>query len=200
MHRQTFREQLTLAAALVVATASLGYTADYRVGDRLPGTGSKEAPRNTSSAKPFREIDWLALVPKNWDPAAEIRSLDLANMKDDDPRAVQALQRLKDAVRNAPVMQELEGARVRIPGFSIPLERSGDKVSEFLLVPYFGACIHVPPPPPNQIIHVTLARPVTMQMMQALVVSGTMRIVRADTQFGRVAYAMDADSAVPYDR
>lgn len=50
--------------------------------------------------------------------------------------------------------RELDGKPVRIPGFLLPLEFEGDKVSEFLLVPYVGACIHVPPPPPNQIVHV----------------------------------------------
>lgn len=46
------------------------------------------------------------------------------------------------------------GKSIRIPGYAVPLEFDGEKVIEFLLVPYFGACIHVPPPPANQIIHV----------------------------------------------
>ncbi len=52
------------------------------------------------------------------------------------------------------VVAELNGRNVRIPGYLLPLEISSEKVTEFLLVPYVGACIHVPPPPPNQIIHV----------------------------------------------
>ena len=55
------------------------------------------------------------------------------------------------------VVEELNGQRVRIPGYLLPLEMSGTKVTEFLLVPYVGACIHVPPPPPNQIILVKIA-------------------------------------------
>jgi hypothetical protein len=54
------------------------------------------------------------------------------------------------------MVKELNGQRVRIPGYLLPLESSGSKVTEFLLVPYIGACIHVPPPPPNQIIHVNV--------------------------------------------
>jgi hypothetical protein len=53
-------------------------------------------------------------------------------------------------------VEELSGQRVRIPGHLLPLEITGTKVTEFLLVPYFGACIHAPPPPPNQIIHVKI--------------------------------------------
>jgi hypothetical protein len=51
-------------------------------------------------------------------------------------------------------VESLNGPRVRIPGYFLPLELSDTKVTEFLLVQYIGACIHVPPPPPNQIIHV----------------------------------------------
>ncbi len=52
------------------------------------------------------------------------------------------------------VVEALNGQQVRIPGYFLPLEQSDTKVTEFLLVPYIGACIHVPPPPPNQIVHV----------------------------------------------
>ena len=56
------------------------------------------------------------------------------------------------------IVEELNGQRVRIPGYLLPLERSDTKVKEFLLVPYIGACIHVPPPPPNQIVHVNIVQ------------------------------------------
>ncbi len=52
------------------------------------------------------------------------------------------------------VVGSLNGQQVRIPGYFLPLEASGTRITEFLLVPYIGACIHVPPPPPNQIVHV----------------------------------------------
>ena len=52
------------------------------------------------------------------------------------------------------VDETLDGQEVRIPGYLLPLETTAGRVTEFLLVPYVGACIHVPPPPPNQIVHV----------------------------------------------
>lgn len=52
----------------------------------------------------------------------------------------------------------LDGKTVRMPGFVLPLEYAGKKVSEFLLVPWVGACIHTPPPPPNQIVHVRMVK------------------------------------------
>jgi hypothetical protein len=54
------------------------------------------------------------------------------------------------------VVEELNGERVRMPGYLLPLELDGTRVTEFFLVPYVGACIHVPPPPPNQIVHVRM--------------------------------------------
>ena len=55
---------------------------------------------------------------------------------------------------NSRLVQELDGKNVRIPGYVLPTEFSGDQVVEFLLVPYVGACVHTPPPPANQMVHV----------------------------------------------
>ncbi len=54
-------------------------------------------------------------------------------------------------------LRPLNGLNIKIPGFIIPLEDNQDFVDEFLFVPSPMACIHVPPPPPNQIIHVKMA-------------------------------------------
>lgn len=58
--------------------------------------------------------------------------------------------------RASEVVPELNGASVKMPGYLLPLEYSGQAITEFLLVPWVGACIHTPPPPPNQIVHVKL--------------------------------------------
>lgn len=61
----------------------------------------------------------------------------------------------KQDMPNAPVVKALDGQNIRLPGYIVPLEVSEEgRTTEFLLVPYFGACIHVPPPPSNQIVHV----------------------------------------------
>jgi len=58
--------------------------------------------------------------------------------------------------RATSVVGELDGTTIRMPGFVLPIEYDGTKVTEFLLVPWVGACIHTPPPPPNQIVHVVV--------------------------------------------
>ena len=67
-----------------------------------------------------------------------------------------AIMAKRREIRTA-VVKELNGQHVRIPGYLLPLEVSSEKVTEFLLVPYVGACIHVPPPPPNQIVYLKTA-------------------------------------------
>ena len=61
--------------------------------------------------------------------------------------------------RNQAVADDLNGQFIRMPGYALPLEFKDTGVTELLLVPYIGACIHVPPPPPNQIVYVSLKRP-----------------------------------------
>lgn len=62
----------------------------------------------------------------------------------------------KRKVLHTAVVEELNGQKIHLPGYLLPLEMTESNVTEFLLVPYLGACIHVPPPPPNQIVHVTI--------------------------------------------
>lgn len=61
--------------------------------------------------------------------------------------------------QNRQVVPELDGVTVRVPGYALPLEYADKAVSRMLLVPYVGACVHSPPPPPNQLIVVELTEP-----------------------------------------
>lgn len=191
-------KKFLLLALLITVLSGLADTAraDYRLGDRLSQSKSRSAPAPESG---YKEIRWDALIPRDWDPQQAFKGLDLATLKDADPRAMEALQRMRDAWDNAPVEPSLRGQRIRIPGFMVPLERKGDEVSEFLLVPYFGACIHVPPPPANQIIHVVLDKPLQgARTMDAVWVSGTMNIARSDSALGTSGYRMKGDIVTPY--
>jgi len=152
------------------------------------------------AADTYRETAWEELIPKDWDPAKEFRSLDLANMKDSDPRAMAALQRMKELWEQAPTEPSMAGRKVRLPGFVIPLERKGEEVIEFLLVPYFGACIHTPPPPANQIIHAVSAKPRgKMRSMDAFWVSGTLEIKRSETAWGGAGYRLRVERLQRYE-
>jgi hypothetical protein len=175
------------------AAALDGKQADYKVGDRLA-----QHPAAAKSA--YKEITWDDLMPKDWDPMTDFKKLDLSKLKDSDPRAQEALQNLRAAWNNAPVEPSMDGARIRIPGFIVPLEVVRHQITEFLLVPYFGGCIHVPPPPANQIIHVFPSKPLKkgMQSMDAVWISGELKTLPSDTDMGSASYRMKAEVVEPY--
>jgi len=170
---------------------------DYRVGERL----AQPAP-GVSSQTAYKETSWDMLIPEDWNPMRAFKGLNLGQLKDSDPRAMEALDRVREIWNNAPVQASLNGARIRIAGFVVPLERQGDEIREFLLVPYFGACIHVPPPPANQIIYVIPSKPLkNAQTMDAFWVSGTLELAHADSPpWGASGYRMKAEVIVPYTK
>ncbi|MDR0735628.1 MAG: DUF3299 domain-containing protein [Zoogloeaceae bacterium] len=165
----------------------------YKVGDRLPGKGDVQA------ASSYREITWDELIPPGWDVAEIFAGLNLDNFQDADPRAEAALQKMRQAWDNAPVNPKMQGQAIRIPGFVVPLDADGSALREFLLVPYFGGCIHVPPPPANQIIHVVAQPPLAdVQAMDAIWISGTLEAARTDSQMGSAGYTLEARKVEPY--
>lgn len=102
---------------------------------------------------------------------------------------------------SAGVVEELNGTRVVLPGFIVPLELAGEgRVTEFLLVPYYGACIHYPPPPTNQIVHVTLPKPVEIGSLWAPVwVAGEIRTEPRESDMGNSSYSMLAEHMEDYE-
>lgn len=161
------------------------------------------APLHAADA--FQEIRWEDLVPKGWDPTKEFKALDLGKMQDSDPRAMEALQKMKALFDDAPTEPALAGRKIRLPGFVIPLEYKdkGEQVTEFILVPYFGACIHTPPPPANQIIHAVVdkaAKPLgKLRSMDPVWASGTLSLHRADTPWGKAGYRLSVEKLTPYE-
>jgi hypothetical protein len=149
------------------------------------------------AAYPTRE--WDDLMPPGWDPMKSFKQSRLEGLNDADPRAQSALEDLKRAWSQAPVRGDLDGKPIRIAGFVVPLGGSHRAMKEFLLVPYFGACIHVPPPPANQIIHVKSAKPLSgIRSMDAVWVKGTLRAALSDTAMGTSGYRLELVSSEPY--
>jgi hypothetical protein len=165
--------------------------AEYRVGDRLePAKADKAAPKDSGR---YREVKWDELISPSWNPEAIIKSLNLNMMLDGDPRSNAALEKLRQEWDNAPGNPTLNGAEVKLAGFVVPLEREGNALREFLLVPYFGACIHVPPPPANQIVHVVSPKPIpNAATMDAVWVSGKLALFPTSTAMGRSSYRLTA--------
>jgi hypothetical protein len=156
-------------------------------------------PPKPTFVGPYRVLNWDELVPPGWDPMKDFRDLNMAGLQDGDPRAMQMLKRMREVWDAAPSNPSLDGQQVRIPGFVVPLEEGKEGLTEFLLVPYFGACIHSPPPPANQIVHVlprTAAK--GLRSMDAVWISGTMKRQRNDSYMGASSYRLEARLVEPY--
>ena len=92
------------------------------------------------------------------------------------------------------VVQELDGKRVHIGGYVVPLDFEATNVKEFLLVPFVGACIHVPPPPPNQIVYVKSAKGFDVQgSFDPVYVTGTLKVASQYTGLAETGYSIDAE-------
>ena len=98
-------------------------------------------------------------------------------------------------------LRKLNGVVVRIPGFMVPLEDTETRVTEFLLVPYFGACIHVPPPPPNQMAHVLMQRNqiVEVNLWDPIWIVGKLTIENVESPYGMVGFQVTGERILPYD-
>jgi hypothetical protein len=203
MHRVHLRSLLTLAAALWFSVAPA------QVPPASPGVplmkpaikapSATAAAPATSAASAPRTINWDVLVPAGWDPFKDFKRLDLGSLNDGDPRADELLARMRKAWDNAPVNPALIGQVVRIPGFVVPLEEGQDGMTEFLLVPYFGACVHSPPPPSNQIIHVLPKVPArNLRSMDTVWVSGVLSTLQTDSYMGTASWRLAASSVMPY--
>lgn len=159
------------------------------------------APRLAAAANAsFPDLTWEQLVPPGWDPAKAFEGRDLGMLQDGDPKAMELMQQLRKVWDEAPVNNALDGQRARLPGYIVPLEESGGALREFLLVPYFGACIHTPPPPANQIVHIVADPPVKgFRSMDAVWVQGTLKTQRGESLMGTSGYRMQASGVQRYD-
>jgi hypothetical protein len=174
---------VTRALPAVAVLAGLGL---------LAGELRHRSPR-ADAVPSYRLVRWEELAPKEWDPTRRLRDLDLNAMKDSDPRTQRLLLEMRATWDNAPTVRALNGEAVRLVGYIVPLDGPAAELREFLLVPYFGACIHSPPPAANQIVHVTLPEPVKgFAAMDMAEVSGIVKTMRRDSSMGVSGYRITA--------
>lgn len=114
----------------------------------------------------------------------------------------------KRRAQSQAVVGELDGQSIRMPGYVLPLEFEGQKVTEFFLVPYVGACMHAPTPPPNQMVHVMSGDGIEIQgMYDPVWVAGQMSTTgrTSEAMFSdggleiSAGYSMEATDIEPYE-
>ena len=99
-----------------------------------------------------------------------------------------------------PSLAALDGKLVKIAAFIVPLEDNMQEADEFLLVPYFGACVHTPPPPPNQMVYVKMrgAKTVKIGWWDPVMFEGIIRLKQTDSVYGASYYEMEGIASAPY--
>lgn len=161
-------------------------------------TEAAKAATPGSEAEP-RTLNWDDLMPADFEPEDLLKDIDVSRMNDNDPQARELMAKLRQAWDEAPVVAELDGVQVRLPGFVVPLETDGKTSSRFLLVPYIGACIHVPPPPLNQTVLVEAPKGASIQkLFEPVWVTGRLTVQRANTKLANAGYTLTATMVDPY--
>lgn len=164
-------------------------------------------------AQPYRTIEFMQLLPDAdfkalSNPPAELAEIEDGSLEDQIESAVgKAVQKSKApanewerALQSTDVRPEFNAQKVRIPGFVVPLEFDNDLVvTEFFLVPYYGACVHLPPPPPNQLILVQSKKGIKIDTLyDPYWVEGTLYTDIKSNDIATSAYRLQVDRIEPY--
>lgn len=185
---------------LVVALATFSSTIFAQSGDSIPAEETQ-----------FQTVEWVDLIPPEvleilLNPPAYISEIEDGSPEDQITSQISnaTLEEEEDvyqrALASTDVNTELDGQSVRIPGFVVPLEfDEAQTISQFFLVPYFGACLHMPPPPPNQIILVDAPAGVQMAALyEPFWIEGQISTTVSENDMAKSAYAMQLHRLTPY--
>ncbi|MCV9921211.1 DUF3299 domain-containing protein [Pseudomonas sp. BT-42-2] len=148
-----------------------------------------------------RELDWPALIPEG----APVIPPQLTPLHDlsqiGDALAAEASPAARQQAPAAPVVKALDKQQVKLPGYIVPLEVSEEgRTTEFLLVPYYGACIHVPPPPSNQIVHIFSEMGVRVEdLYQPYWIEGRLQVKASSSELADAGYQMEAEKIYAYE-
>lgn len=173
---------------------------------RLPFLFALLFASSISHAEP-PELDWLELMPDDDRQALE----EMPDISHDTPEAdgdFTARGGLKQKARDLPAVMysaktvpALNGREIRLGGYPVPLENDAKgRSTRFFLVPYPGACIHLPPPPPNQIVLVRYPKGFRVEDISIpLWVDGRLRVEKVSNELADAAYAIEASAVEPVE-
>ena len=155
-----------------------------------------------------KEVDWLDLLPAaDYQAMLDMPELDHGNGNGPDTNGDfttslrQEDNKLPAVMYSTTVVAEMDQQEIKIGGYPVPIESDANgRYTQFFLVPYAGACIHVPPPPPNQIILVNYPAGMDLSdIYQPLWIEGVLRVSQTSNQLADASYELDADQVGLYD-
>ena len=160
--------------------------------DFIAGIGVLSLAPQITHAADFVDLNWNDLVPEGQTIIPPI----LQGFIDHTQAPLSNLQPQSTGVRS-----EWNGQKVRLPGFVVPIDFSGTGVTAFILVPFVGACVHVPPPPANQLVFVTTETPFeSAGLYEPVNVTGMFGVSSVSTHLAQVGYALSAEKVERYSR
>ena len=90
---------------------------------------------------------------------------------------------------------------VKIAGFLVPLGGDVASIKEVLLVATRGACIHVPAPPPNLVIHVKLNKPMHLKNLRGpMWIFGSLEVETSKTEWATAGWKMESFKVEAYKK
>lgn len=171
---------------------------DLESSNRLAAAG---AEANALQSRGIAEIGWEELLPAGEEERiAEMYQSQMA-MLYSSPIAEGSAADSMIQIGTFNTVKELNETKVRIPGYTVPFEfGSNAEISEFLLVPYYGACLHAPPPPPNQTIFVITDEPIKLKdLAQAVWIEGTIYTQTQESELADAAYTIKLEHIETYE-
>ena len=170
------------------------------------------APAVSADAQSYEDIDWTELMPAEdlsallnrpafLDDIADGSAQDSLDSFQQRQLEDEQAQQYQAALSSTRVIQGFDGKAIRIPGFIVPLAQNEDKeVTRFFIVPYFGACLHMPPPPPNQILYVESEQGITLEnLYDPYWFEGIVSIEQKVDAMGTSAYSLSLDNYALYE-
>jgi len=173
--------------------------------DLVPAIDTASADEPVDSTLPgFRSVEWEDLIPPGFsgDQILDRYQDRLDAAEPGSPELDALYEEMNAEYDDASVNPQLDSEDIQLAGFVAPLTYDGDDITEFLLVPYFGACIHVPPPPANQTVMVTLAEGESLSLEEswgAVWVAGKMIATTTDTDLATAGYSIAATAFGVYE-
>lgn len=158
----------------------------------------------------FKTIEWNDLIPEEdlnvlMNPPGYIDDLEDTAFEDDISAQLTinvdsaANDRYQQALVSTNIIEKMNGQSIRILGFVVPVEFDEESITEFFLVPYFGACIHSPPPPPNQIIYVHAPKGLKLETLyDPFWISGELSTSLVENYMATAAYSLKMTSYEAY--
>lgn len=186
---------MAVAAVFALLTSISAYSAWWS----FSGDDESEA-----SLEDVVEIQWDDLIPDDFvqppNPFSSMSQQEIDKLMDGSAESNEKMAKLQEGFNYSPVVPELNGKRVKIPAYITPLDFADDaKVKEFLLVPYVGACIHVPPPPANQIVHAIAPEAIKLNNMYDPVWAiGVIRTETVKSDLAESGYKLEVEKVMPY--